>query len=95
LGIAGLIEAYSEIVEEALKLAVLAPVKEICTFSLAVEYNYNDWMQRQILALGAENLETEYASEVNIRFEVPKSQQTALTSFLQEMLVTGKIKSWQ
>lgn len=94
LGIPGLIEAYSTVVEQALEVAQIIPVMHIIKYKIETLYANHDFIKHQLSELGAMRIESSFTESVQVTFDIIEENLIQTESFLEEMQKTGKIESW-
>ena len=92
LGIRGLIEAYSQVTEEAIALASLRKIVKIETFKIETSYDLLDSLKYQIKSLDGKFSEFEYAETIKFTVIVEEPNIEKLHNYLREMENSGKIK---
>lgn len=90
LGIRGLIDAYSQVVEEALSVANLSPIKEKIRWQLITDYSFFETLKYKCLTSNAVITKVNYSDKVELVVEVDKP--TELDNYLKEMELQKKIK---
>ncbi|HNX00420.1 MAG TPA: YigZ family protein [Candidatus Cloacimonadota bacterium] len=95
LGIPGLIDAYSHIVDQAIQRASIIPLVHIVEFQYVVNYQNHDLIKHRIIELGAMNLEEEYTEIVTTTFTVLEESEPAVETYLAEMSKISKIENWE
>ncbi|MCK9310543.1 MAG: YigZ family protein [Candidatus Cloacimonetes bacterium] len=82
LGVKGLIDAYGEAVEEAVKLAELIPARDYVSYLLRCDYQTFESFKHKARELEASFSDAEFASQVSISIEVPCEMQDRLLEIL-------------
>jgi len=92
LGIRGLIEAYSQVTEEAIALAPLRKIVKTEIFYVETSYDFLDSLKYQIKSLDGKLSEFEYAETIKFTVIVEEPNIEKLHNYLREMENSGKIK---
>ncbi|MCK4312174.1 MAG: YigZ family protein [Candidatus Cloacimonetes bacterium] len=92
LGIRGLIEAYSDCVENAVKNAYLKKVVKLSIFEISTSYDFIEKLKHMIRDFGVEIGKIEYSEKVKIVISVEKNQSQELEDYFYELQKSGKIK---
>ena len=93
LGIRGLIEAYGESVETAIKTALLKKLVKYQEYKIVVAYDFVETLKHRVHNLNAEIVNVEYAAEVTLQIRIEEHEKKELESFLIELDKAGKIQS--
>ncbi len=94
LGIPGLIEAYSAVVDQALENTKIIPLRYLVTFILDTSYNHQDFIRHQLTEIGAEKIDSSYSEIVHISLEIEEEKSETVELFLEEMKKIDKINQW-
>lgn len=94
LGVPGLIEAYTHIVEQAVLQAEMKPLVHTVQYQVKTDYQQHDFIRHRIMELGAQEMNAEFTESVLLAFSVQDEMCSFLDDFLDEMKVTRKIDHW-
>ena len=92
LGIRGLIETYSECIENAVKKASLKKVVKLFIYKISTSYDFAEMLKHKIKDFSAEIGKIEYSEKVKIVISVEKNQGQVLEDYFYELQKSGKIK---
>ena len=92
LGIRGLIEAYSECIENAVKKAYLKKVVKHFIYKISTSYGFAEMLKHKIKDFGAEIRKIEYSEKVKIVISVEKNQSQELEDYFYELQKSRKIE---
>ena len=91
LGIRGLIEAYSEVVERAIKEEPLKKLVKVQKYEIITNYEFSEQLKYKITKLGGEISNIEYSENVKFFISIDSSKQIDFESYLNELQKSGKI----
>lgn len=94
LGIPGLIEAYSSVIEMAIATVEVTKLVNLVPFMIETIYTQHDFIRHQLTELGALSIESSFTEIIHVSFSIPENQITALELFCEEMRKTGRINRW-
>ena len=92
LGVRGLIEAYSQSVEEAVQSAPLKKLMKFVSYKISTGYDFAEILKHRIISMNASIAETKYAVEVTLTVHTEEHLAAELEKFLREMEKAGKIR---
>lgn len=92
LGIRGLIEAYSECIENAVKKAYLKKVVKLFIYKISTSYGFAEMLKHKIKDFGAEIGKIEYSEKVKILISIEEHKKQELDDYFYELQKSGKIK---
>ena len=92
LGIRGLIEAYGETVETAIKISPLKKLIKLCSYKITCGYDLADQLKYKIEQLNAEINNVDYAADVTISISIENYLKDNLEKYLIELEKAGKLK---
>jgi uncharacterized YigZ family protein len=84
LGAGGLVRAYTDCVAQALLEAEKVTLQRMTTLQCAVPYALEGWLRREITAAGAELLQVQHASLVQLQWTLPEGRAGAMVQRLNE-----------
>jgi len=91
LGIRGLIEAYSECVENAILESPLKKQVNYENYRISTTYNYAEILKHKISNLKAEILDVNYAADVTMQIRIEEHIKDDLDKYLKEMEKAGRL----
>jgi uncharacterized YigZ family protein len=91
LGIRGLIEAYGESVEAAIKTDKLLKLVKLQHYQVELAYALGESFKYQIEQMQAEIIATDYTDVVRISLQVEEHLKGEVENYLQQMQAAGKI----
>lgn len=91
LGVRGLIEAYSQSVEEALSTGSIEQLIELVRAEINTGYDFGEILKYKIQELGAVIENIEYGSGIKMQVSIPAEKWKDLDIYLQEMEKSGKL----
>lgn len=91
LGVRGLIEAYTESIEQSLKLAKLISYQESIGFQISTSYEFQEVLKFNLQNLDARITDIAYGERVQLTGEIERSLELVLVNYLDELVKTGKI----
>ena len=94
LGIRGLIEAYSEIVEQAIEEEPLKKLVKTKKYEIITNYEFSEQLKYMITKLGGEISDIDYSENVKFFVSIDSSKQIDFESYLNELQKSGKIINW-
>jgi uncharacterized YigZ family protein len=92
LGIRGLIEAYGEAVEAAIKSEKLIKLVKTKEYSIETNYAFAETLKYKISQLEAKLIEIQYSDLVLMKFQVEMHLSANLEKYLNELSSAGKLK---
>jgi len=92
LGIRGLIEAYGETVEAAIKLSPLKKLVKLSSYKISCGYEHAEQIKYKIEQLNAEIGNVEYTADVTITISIEDHLKDDLETYLNELEKIGKLK---
>ena len=92
LGIRGLIEAYGETVEAAIKVSPLKKLIKLYSYKVTCGYDIAEQLKYKIEQLNAEINNVDYAADVTIYTSVEEYIKDDLEKYLLELERAGKLK---
>ncbi len=92
LGIRGLIEAYGESVEAAIKSEKLIKLVKTKEYSVKTDYAFAETFKYKIGKLNAELIDSQYSDIVRMKFNIEEHLSSDLEKYLNELSAAGKIK---
>lgn len=91
LGVRGLIDAYSESMEECIKNADLKPIIEIKKYQINVSYPMFETLKYNLTSQGAEIKDIDYQESINLIVEIEKDNSEITDKYLTELQNTNQI----
>ncbi|MCK4654520.1 MAG: YigZ family protein [Candidatus Cloacimonetes bacterium] len=92
LGIRGLIDAYSECIENAVKKVFLKKLVKTSEFNVITTYDFGEILKHKLKNMGATISDIEYSDKVKLKIIIEDHKKAKLVLFLKEMANLGKIK---
>ncbi len=90
LGVRGLIDAYGQVVEEAIMLKPLQKLTIYSHYNITTTYDFIEKLKYNLKVFGAEIENIEYGTEIDVTLQVEEEAAAAIVSYLKEL--TGKKK---
>jgi len=91
LGVRGLIEAYGSTTETAISQSDLIRIVKIKKYCVKIKYDFNDTFNYNLKQLHGKVVDTEYSSDIGIRFEAEEEFWNDLENYLENMHNSGRI----
>lgn len=91
LGIRGLIDAYSQVTEEAIKIAKLSQIREKIGWQLITSYSFFETLKYKCLTSNAVITKVDYSDKVKLSCEANKPEAVVLDNYLKEMELQKRI----
>ena len=91
LGIRGLIEAYGESVENAIKQSPLRKLLNLVIFHLSTSYDFAEKLKYNIMNFDAEISDIKYSEKVEFHISIEEYKKKELENYLIELEKAGKI----
>jgi len=91
LGVRGLIEAYSDVVEQAIQQESLKKLVKIQKYEIITKYDFSEQLKYKMTKLGAKISNIEYTENVKFFVSIDTSIQFDFDTYLNEHQKSGKI----
>jgi len=91
LGVRGLIDAYSESAELAIKSGEIIPLIEMSEYFITTSYDFSEQFKYQVKSFNSEILDIQYSDKVDFIIQIEKSLNYDLENYLKEMSNLGKL----
>jgi len=91
LGIRGLIDAYSESVENAIASEPLIKLVKTSEFIMTTTYDFGEILKHKITNMGAKILNIEYSDKIKLKITIEDHNKEELEKYLREIERAGKI----
>ncbi len=91
LGVRGLIDAYGQAVEEAIKLKPLQKLIVLSHFMVTTTYEFFEKFKYNLNELDAEIINTDYGTDIDITIQIEEEKADALQNYLEELAGKKKI----
>lgn len=85
LGVRGLIEAYSESVEECVKNSIIKPIIEIQSYKINLSYDKFDTVKYNLKNQDVEIKDIDYQDSITFLAEVEKNKSEPINKYLEEL----------
>ncbi|MFN8578551.1 MAG: YigZ family protein [Candidatus Sericytochromatia bacterium] len=85
LGVRGLIEAYSESVEECIKNSIIKPIIEIQSYKINLSYDKFDTVKYNLKNQDVEIKDIDYQDSITFLAEVEKNKSEPINKYLEEL----------
>ncbi|NQV17412.1 MAG: YigZ family protein [Armatimonadetes bacterium] len=92
LGIRGLIEAYQESMENAIKQAPLKKLLNLIVFHLSTSYDFAEKLKHNIKSFNADISDINYSEKVELNITIEEHKKKELENYLIELEKAGKIE---
>jgi uncharacterized YigZ family protein len=93
LGIRGLIDAYSQSVENAIAESPLKKLVKTSEFNITTTYDFGEILKHKITNMGATISDIEYSEKIKLKITIEDHDKEVLEKYLKEMERAGKIIS--
>lgn len=91
LGVRGLIDAYSESVEEGLKNSKLIKIVELQNYKINLSYDKFETVKYNLISMGVEVKDIEYTDSIKLIVEIEKNKASKSESYLIELKNSGQL----
>lgn len=91
LGVRGLIDAYSESVEEGLKNSKLIKIVELQNYKITLSYDKFETVKYNLISMGVEVKDIEYTDSIKLIGEIEKNKASKSESYLIELKNSGQL----
>jgi uncharacterized YigZ family protein len=91
LGVRGLIDAYSESVEEGLKNSKLIKIVELQNYKINLSYDKFETVKYNLISMGVEVKDIEYTDSIKLIGEIEKNKASKSESYLIELKNSGQL----
>ena len=92
LGIRGLIDAYSESIEETLKICEMKRIVNILQFNIETNYSFADTFLYNAGNMNAVVINQEYSDVIKITLTCEEDLSDELNKYIQELIAKGSVK---
>ena len=91
LGIRGLIDAYSQSVENAIAKSPLKKLVKTVGFNITTTYDFGEILKHKITNMGVTISDIEYSDKIKLKISIEDHDKEELEKYLKEMEKAGKI----